>query len=444
MTLIKLICLPTFASVSLVACLLFRCDTADAQVIDGLGIMSAGGTTVTVSPGRCRVSGRVIALQTTAILELAASAAVQVQGESYSLAPTLAQRWGPGTHLKGCSTTNPLPNRLTPGSVRVVLPDGTIAAPGTDYELGTQWATLARLPNGRITTDTQVRVDYSVGQMRIDAICITAGGKAIIVPGTAAKASPTLPKIPGGDYHLANVFFPCNSTSIEGWQLFPVGEPYAEPTPAQTVDRSRPIAHTLKKLRNGEAVTIVTWGDSVTVGGDTSSPDLAYANLFIRRLRQRFPQARIRHVNAGIGATNTEGRLPAFTTEVLAYHPDLVTIEFVNDMDFPEQKLRSNYDHALSELRAIDSDTILITPHFTMPEFMQKSVPRGAETRPAVFTLRSIAAEHGIALADASRRWAHLEQEGIPYTAYLYNGINHPDDRGHELFVKELMTLFPR
>jgi hypothetical protein len=23
------------------------------------------------------------------------------------------------------------------------------------------------------------------------------------------------------------------------------------------------------------------------------------------------------------------------------------------------------------------------------------------------------------------------------------NGINHPDDRGHELFVEELMRLFP-
>ena len=57
--------------------------------------------------------------------------------------------------------------------------------------------------------------------------------------------------------------------------------------------------------------------------------------------------------------------------------------------------------------------------------------------------LRKFAAEHQVALADVSRRWEHLEVEGIPYIALLHNGINHPDDRGHELFVKELLTFFP-
>jgi hypothetical protein len=47
-----------------------------------------------------------------------------------------------------------------------------------------------------------------------------------------------------------------------------------------------------------------------------------------------------------------------------------------------------------------------------------------------------------VALADASLRWGHLLQEGIPYPTLLANSINHPDDRGHQLFALSLMELF--
>ena len=423
--------------------LLLAAAASNAQVLRGLDIVAEGGTTITVSPGDCRVNGKTVAV-TTAVLDIRPPAGLRVENETYKLESKLAERWGPGTHLKGCSTTNPLPGRLVPDSVSVILPDGTTATQGADYALGAEWATLARLPNGRITTDTEVRVNYSVGQMRIDAIEVGPDGKVQLVKGEEAKASPQLPTLTTGSLHLANVYMPPNATAVDSWQIFPIGASFQEPSSDELKIRAALIPKTLQKLRNGEPLTIVTWGDSVTVGGDTSKPGLAYANLFITRLRERFPKANIKHVNAGIGATNTDGRLPSFSKEVLSFHPDLVTIEFINDMDFPEAKLRVNYDRALSQLRAIGSEVILITPHFSAPFMMGKALPRGAEIRPAVFTLRSIAAENHIGLADTSRRWAHLEQEGIPYVAYLYNGINHPDDRGHELFVRDLMSFFPR
>jgi hypothetical protein len=68
---------------------------------------------------------------------------------------------------------------------------------------------------------------------------------------------------------------------------------------------------------------------------------------------------------------------------------------------------------------------------------------RTPETRPAVGLLKEFAQENHVGLADASRRWAHLWVEGLPYITLLYNGINHPDDRGHQLFVEELKLFFP-
>ena len=52
------------------------------------------------------------------------------------------------------------------------------------------------------------------------------------------------------------------------------------------------------------------------------------------------------------------------------------------------------------------------------------------------------AAENGIALADAARRWGHLWREGIPFSAMHVNDINHPAAPGMAIFADALMEVF--
>jgi hypothetical protein len=65
------------------------------------------------------------------------------------------------------------------------------------------------------------------------------------------------------------------------------------------------------------------------------------------------------------------------------------------------------------------------------------------DPRPYVAGLRQFAANRGVALADASRRYGRLWRQGIPYTTLMLNSINHPDARGMKLFADALMELFP-
>jgi len=188
---------------------------------------------------------------------------------------------------------------------------------------------------------------------------------------------------------------------------------------------------------------LVTWGDSVTVGGDATQPKFRFAEAFAQALRFKYPQARVKLINAGRGGWNSNRSLPLFEEDVLQHHPSLVTIEYVNDMGLDEENFRRNYFEALDRLRVIGAEVILITPHFTMPAMMGlEGSLETPETRPQVTWLREIAEEKQVALADASRRWEHLAAEGVPYTILLRNGINHPNDAGHRLFVEELMRLF--
>ncbi|MBT3292335.1 MAG: SGNH/GDSL hydrolase family protein, partial [Victivallales bacterium] len=181
----------------------------------------------------------------------------------------------------------------------------------------------------------------------------------------------------------------------------------------------------------------------MTCGGDSSSPETAFPLGFTNWLRCRYPQTPITYVNAGTGGWNSNSKLPLFQEEVIDKKPNLVVIEFVNDMGLDRKTVFKNYTEAIGRIRKIGGEVIVLTPHFTRPDWMGGGTNmRTKEIRKAVTYLREFCAENKVGLADACRRWEHLWVEGIPYLTLLFNAINHPDDRGHKLFIDELKTFF--
>lgn len=416
---------------------------SNPAVVSGLDI-EVSGTRVFVHQGRCRNGSTVVDVP-AAQFDIEPAGSVLVEDEPYVLSSDKPNKWAAGTHLKGCnSRSTVLPGCLVVGSVTVKLPDGTVLEKDRDYLVDDHWAVLGRVQGGRISTDTQVLISYKVGQMRLDGLDISSTGQLVLQKGTPKKNSPLPPAIAKGAVRLANVFMPYHTDELQPWQVFVKGPAFPDPSDAETSDRTQMVSKTIAKLRAGEPVTIVAWGDSVTCGCDASKPELAYPEVFVSHLRERFPAARIKLVNAGIGGSNTDQRLPNLDKEVLSFKPDLVTMEFVNDMGLPPEHLHHNYEAAIARVRAAGAELIIITPHFTMPDWMGHKYSRGGETRPAVATIREIAAAHQCAVADTSKRWVHLEAEGIPYLTLLDSGINHPDDRGHELFALDLLSFFPK
>lgn len=429
-----------FAAIAAVPAFL---SAASSEVVNALTITSTGSA-VTISPGTCRIDGKEVQVTAPTTFDIKPTSPETISDERYILTDEAPVKWAKGTHLKALyAGGTAVPDSLVSGSVIVKTTDGKLLAEGRDYQIDNRWAALARLPNGSIAPKQEVLISYKKGLQRLDAVIVGPDGKVALLQGKPALTCPPLPQAPAGSMHLANIYVLANTQTIEPWQILPVGPAFAEPDAAEETSRSAYVKRTLDKLRAGEPVTIVTWGDSVTCGGDASSTATAYANLFISRLRERFPKSQIKHINAGIGGTNTIQRLVGLTTDVLSHKPDLVTIEFVNDMGFPEDVIRKNYASIFKQIRDANADILLITPHFTMPEMMRCPHPRGPETRETVQLLRKVAEENQVGVADTSRRWAHLEAEGIPYGVLLVNGINHPNDYGHELFVKDLLTFFP-
>jgi len=91
----------------------------------------------------------------------------------------------------------------------------------------------------------------------------------------------------------------------------------------------RNIGRALGKLRRGGPVTVAYLGGSVTLGNGASNAEkTSYRALVTGWLRQRFPQAEISEVNAGLATTGSLYGAMRVRRDVLAQKADLVFIEF--------------------------------------------------------------------------------------------------------------------
>lgn len=419
-----------------------------------------GGWEVEVSPGTVRWGERAATVAAATRLTVRPAERVTVRDERYAELPVFnaqAAGWLKGARLAGLVTQETTAaGMLDPATVRL-KPDRREVQPfvlGQDYQLDPVWATIGRLPGGAIQAGQAVFADYAYSLSRLDRLVVNAAGAVLLKPGQPHLATPHPPPLAAEEIPLANVYVPGRLERLSDENLFPIelAEATVAVPPGQPSVAELCLPRTLAKLRAGEPVTIVAWGDSVTAGGGVGgAQELWYQYRFLALLRERFPQAAITLHTAAWPGGNSRGYLdsPAgsqydFQRDVLDRKPDLVTIEFVNDAYLDEDRTQTHYAEILERLKPAEPEVILITPHFVRPDWMGVNTLKvDADPRPYVAGLRRFAAEHHLALADASRRWAHLWREGLPYLTLLANCINHPDERGHEIFAQVLMELFP-
>ncbi len=439
-----------------------------------------GPWTLVIGPGSIVLEGLTVRLDRPCRVEVTPPETVSVRDERHDAIPVYnkATPWGwtRGARLERLVTQECSATGLLHGdSVRVGLAPGgaKTLVRGRDFEIDPFWATLGRLEGGAIAAGQTVFVDYDYTPQRID--CVVAGEDgARVVRGTPGVSAVPLPVTPPGMVPVASIFLSGPTTELSEENLFPItgvivgeGGP-AEVTPTnakQTSGKSsappresqcqadRFLPRTLARLRNGEPVTIVAWGDSVTSGGGVRQlPDAKwYQYRFKAELRKRFPTAHIRVLTAAWpGATSAmylnspKGSHYDFVRDVLGPKPDLVTIEFVNDSSLSEEETVRNYTGILDRIQGAGAEAVLIAPHLVRPDWMGvKTLKFDADPRPYVAGLRRVARERGVALADVSAQWVALWHYGIPYTTLLANSINHPDDRGHQISAATLMDLFP-
>ena len=390
----------------------------------------------------------------SAVFNIEPTPKAQVDKETVAKLPAAnpkRRQWSKPSKLKGviaweCSVRG----ALDPASVTVRAPDGKVLERGRDYLIEPSgWGGLEAAPDSPFA-GKPVTVAYAYWQQRIDSIVTNVYGVFRLLKGEPHVAMPKAPELGSGETRIANIWLYVDTRRLTEENLYPIledGETFRRKT-------ARPAANlfpkTWKKLVNGERVKILAWGDSVTDAGYLPSDDRWQAQ-FVRRLRQKFPNAKIELISNGWGgrrSTSFLGLPPNhvhnYERTVLGTAPDLIVSEFVNDCAMGT-KMKEHYARFLEDFRKIGAEWIILAPHYTRPDWMGLKQFKGndEDPRPYVKAVREFGAANNIAVADAAARWGHLWREGIPFMSLFQNNINHPNVFGMSLFADALMDLFP-
>lgn len=359
-----------------------------------------------------------------------------VVNEHAQLPSGVPDRWLHGWHLSGTMSDyrsqddTPVPGALVPGSVRVASESKALRA-DIDYLLDEQWSALTRLGDW----SGPARISYRYRLLRVDAIVKDGTGRLTTVQGRSHLSRPQ-PPVVSGEHHVANVFVAGDERII-----LPITERKWSPVSSAQPDS----LSNMMALQESHArpLRITCWGDSVTAGGSSSSSWSAFPQMIERSMNRGGTATRVRTV--AVGGTNTSqwlGDADAHLAlgRVAETAPDVLVVEFVNDAGLEPEEWSRNYGAIAEQCRLWRCDLVLTTPHFVYPKWMGHQSITESDNRPYVSFLRRFCAYRGIALADVSRSWERLWRFGLPYPSLLSNGINHPDDRGHEIYAREILA----
>lgn len=420
------------------------------------GVDVTGQWTLVVRAGNYHVGSRVVHVARATTLTVGMPSSVSVTDEKHVAVPVYnpAQApWGRGDRLNALITVETTAmDLLVPDSVVVKAEPGggRRLVQGTDYDIDTRWGSFGRTASWPV--GSPMYLDYRAGLHRIDTIAVLKGGGVRLVEGKPHNATPHPPDLPSGAVAIANLWVPGRLARLTTENVYLITEPTypvvagAGPSAAETM-----LPRTLAKLRAGEPVHVLAWGDSVTAGGQASDVAHQYQSRFVAMLRQRFPKSEIKLTTAGWGGRNSDSFLNEppgaqfnFDKAVMEPKPDLVVMEFVNDSWMMPDVIEKKYTYLQDRFKAAGIEWAIIGPHFVWHEWMgAKSVRIEHDPRQYVQGIRAFCKMHNVPLADTGLRWGHLVKEGIPYCTLECNSLNHPDDRGHEMFAQALMELFP-
>ncbi len=190
------------------------------------------------------------------------------------------------------------------------------------------------------------------------------------------------------------------------------------------------LMNVMERAAHGEEITIAYIGGSITDGSSASPQDTScYAYLSTKWWEDTFPDATIKYINAGIGATDSYLGVHRLRDDVLAYEPDLVITEFsVNDY---RSWNKETYESLLRTILLSDNEPAVIALLLgTKQEYNY-----AAEHAQAAFKLSVSTINYAAVLSDGRKNGTFSwEDIGNP------DGV-HPANGGHAL-IAHLLTQF--
>ena len=189
------------------------------------------------------------------------------------------------------------------------------------------------------------------------------------------------------------------------------------------------------RLKQGQDVRIVCFGDSITGRYYHTGSRIAYPELVEQALHRLYPKAKVQVVNAGISGNSTPAGLRRMDRDVLAHKPHLVVVMYgMNDLcaNKPDQ-FAANLRKIVKRTRDAGAAAMLCTQNNTYP-----AGPRRPPERLAHYTqiIRDVAKDTHAALADCCAAYEAIQKQDRRAWVMLMSETIHPNLNGHRVFAQ--------
>lgn len=169
----------------------------------------------------------------------------------------------------------------------------------------------------------------------------------------------------------------------------------------------------------------------------------AYPHLLHRELKHRFPFAVLNVVVTAIGGEDSASGAARFRRDVLSFRPDVVTIDYgLNDRRLGLEKARAAWEEMIAAATEAGAKILLLTPTADVTQRSANRPKKPQGLRSQAEQIRELAAKHETGLVDCLAAFERYRDEAGDLTDLL-SWSNHPNRRGHELVVRELLRWFP-
>jgi len=224
------------------------------------------------------------------------------------------------------------------------------------------------------------------------------------------------------------------------------------------------MQRTLAKLRQGEHVTIVALGDSITEITFHTQGRMNWVGLLSEAILETYGAGVCTMINSGKCGTTYEEGLSRLDRDVLRFDPDLAILSFsMNDSGRGTEALEKFQDDVRETVRRIreacDSEVLIRTPNPVVtvhglplpPEQPAPGKPWESPNRPLsqyAASLVELAGELGCEVVDHYRLWTEKTftvRQPVADPTGLWPRMGdaiHPGYLGHLAFFRELAPLF--
>jgi lysophospholipase L1-like esterase len=276
---------------------------------------------------------------------------------------------------------------------------------------------------------------------RLDTLYIDSTGAVGCASGVPALNAPEPAPIPAGGVALAHVVVN-GPAALADSAVLPISRDGNALFFADRAQNQKALSRTIARLQGQKPVRIMYWGDSITCGANASSAELGFAATSERMLKRHFKDNQIVSQNLGIGGSSINMRIDQLEGELTKFRPDVVVIEFINDLKLTQPVLEQCYERVDDLTQRYGAEVIFVEPFLPSPKLVGLSNFQDVASRPYYGFVRATARKYGWALADCGKRWESLDREGLRGDLLLADGLVHLNNHGHKMVAEEVFKCF--